>query len=54
MVVQTNAKIFEKKYNTVTFGVHRNILFGDYRKTFKELACFIGYDLIEEDRDEST
>ena len=50
LVVKTNAKAFEEYYDTITFGVHRNILFGDYRETIKNMAAIIGYEVIEEDR----
>jgi len=50
LVVKTNAKAFEEYYDTVTFGVHRNILFGDYRETIKNMAFIIGYEVIEEDK----
>ena len=48
LVVKINAKAFEEYYDTVTFGVHRNILFGDYRETIKYMAAIIGYEVIEE------
>lgn len=48
LVVKTNAKAFEEYYDTVTFGVHRNILFGDYREKIKEIATIIGYEVVDE------
>jgi len=50
VVVKTDALAFEKNYDTVTFGVHRNILFGDYREEMKEMAALIGYEVVEEDQ----
>lgn len=47
--VRLNTMAFEMNYDTVTFGVHRNIIFGDYRKEFKQLATLMGYQVIEED-----
>ncbi|PIS29685.1 MAG: hypothetical protein COT43_03185 [Candidatus Marinimicrobia bacterium CG08_land_8_20_14_0_20_45_22] len=51
IAVKMNAKAFEKRYDTVTFGVHRNVLYGDYREMIKEMATIIGYEVIEEDKD---
>ncbi|HMA62933.1 MAG TPA: hypothetical protein VKP78_09815 [bacterium] len=48
--VRMNASGFEQNYNTTTFGVHRNILFGDYKKPLQQIAKLIGYNIIEEDR----
>jgi len=49
LCVKTNTIAFEKHYDTVTFGVHRNIIFGDYREKIKDIATIIGYEIIEED-----
>lgn len=46
--VRMNASGFEQNYNTTTFGVHRNILFGDYTKPLQQIAKLIGYNIIEE------
>jgi hypothetical protein len=35
--VGINTNAFENKYDTITFGVHRNVIFGDYRKEFMQL-----------------
>jgi hypothetical protein len=50
LVMKTNTEAFERNYDTVTFGVHRNIIYGDYRQKFKDLATLIGFDIVEEDR----
>jgi hypothetical protein len=31
------------------YGVHRCATFGDYRECLRDLATFIGFNLIEED-----
>jgi hypothetical protein len=36
--------VFPDKY-----GVHRCATFGDYRERLRDLASFIGFNLIEED-----
>ena len=50
IAVQLDAKAFEKNYDTVMFGVHRNVIYGDYRQTFQELANLLGYEIVEEDK----
>lgn len=50
VVMQTNAEAFERNYDTHTFGVHRNIIYGDYRKEIKNLATLIGLEVVEEDK----
>jgi len=32
ITMKTNTESFERKYDTVTFGVYRNIFYGDLRK----------------------
>lgn len=50
LVMKTDTEAFERKYDTVTFGVHRNIIYGDHRERFKDLAVLLGYEVVEEDR----
>jgi len=50
LVIKTDTDAFEKKYDTVTFGVHRNIFYGDLREKIKDLATLIGFEVIEEDK----
>ena len=48
LVMKTDTEAFERKYDTVTFGVHRNIIYGDHRERFKDLAVLLGYEVVEE------
>jgi len=48
IVLKTNTEAFEKNYDTATFGVHRNLYFGDYTSRIKDLATLIGFNVIEE------
>jgi nitrogen regulatory protein PII len=50
LVMKTNSAAFERNYDTVTFGVHRNTIYGDHRAGIKDLATLIGFDVVEEDR----
>ena len=50
IAIRLNAKAFEKHYDTVTFGVHRNVIWGDYRQQLADFARLIGYEVVEEDR----
>ena len=49
LVMRTNTSSFEKYYDTATFGVHRNIIFGDHRQKIDDLATLIGFTVVEED-----
>ena len=48
LVMRTNTRSFEKYYDTATFGVHRNIIFGDHRQRIDDLATLIGFTVVEE------
>ena len=50
IAVQLDAKAFENNYDTVTFGVHRNVIYGDYRQAIQELGNLLGYEIVEEDK----
>ncbi len=50
IAIRLNAKAFEEHYDTVTFGVHRNVIWGDYRQALTDFAQLIGYEIVEEDR----
>ncbi len=50
ITMKTNTESFERKYDTITFGAHRNIFYGDLRKKIKNLATLIGFKVIEEDK----
>ena len=47
LVMKTDSDAFEKNYDTVTFGVHRNIIYGDHRARMRDLAALIGFDVVE-------
>lgn len=50
VVMKTDTELFEKKYDTARFGVHRNIVYGDHRTMLKDLAALLGFEVVEEDR----
>jgi hypothetical protein len=50
LVMQTNVDAFEANYDTVRFGVHRNLIYGDQRKALKDLAKLLGFEVVEEDK----
>lgn len=49
LVMKTNTETFERNYDTVKFGVHRNIIYGEHKARIKDLATLIGFDVVEED-----
>jgi len=48
LVMKTDSAAFERKYDTVTFGVHRNIIYGDHRQTLNDLGKLMGFQVVEE------
>jgi hypothetical protein len=48
IVFKTNTEAFEKNYDSTTFGVHRNLIFGDYTSRIKDLATLMGFNVIED------
>jgi len=50
LVMQTNVDAFEANYDSVRFGVHRNLIYGDQRGRLKDLATLLGFEVVEEDR----
>ena len=50
LLMKTNSEAFERNYDTVSFGVHRNIIYGDHRARIKELGTLMGFKVVEEDR----
>jgi hypothetical protein len=48
LVMKTDSAAFESKYDTVTFGVHRNIIYGDHLQTLKDLGKLMGFQVVEE------
>jgi hypothetical protein len=50
LVMETNTEAFERNYDTVRFGVHRNVIYGEHKARIEDLATLIGFDVVEEDR----
>ena len=48
LVMKTNSAVFESKYNTAAFGVHRNIIYGDHTEVVKDLGKLMGFQVEEE------
>jgi hypothetical protein len=48
LVMRTNSAAFESKYDTVTFGVQRNIIYGDHTQAVKDLSKLVGFRVVEE------
>jgi hypothetical protein len=46
--MKTNSAAFETKYDTATFGVHRNIIYGDHTRAAKDLGKLMGFQVVEE------
>jgi len=50
IVVKTDVEALLKNYDAETFGIHRVVVYGNYRRQLKDLATLIGYELVEEDK----
>lgn len=50
LAIETDTKALLENPDWQTFAQHRVVFYGDYREKFKELATFIGFKFIEEDR----
>ncbi|MEA3345549.1 MAG: hypothetical protein U9Q78_04805 [Chloroflexota bacterium] len=48
LVMKTNSEAFERDYDTTTFGVHRNIIYGDHTQAVNDLAKLMGFEVVEE------
>lgn len=47
LAIDADAKTLLKNVDWSTFGNHRVVFFGDYRREFKNLAKLIGFDIVE-------
>jgi hypothetical protein len=50
LAIKTNTGALLKNFGKTRFSNHRAVFFGDYRKDIENLAKFIGFELIEEDK----
>jgi hypothetical protein len=50
MVAKVDAELIHENYDYRTFTNHPVVYLGDFRQELKDLARFIGYEVIEEDR----
>lgn len=50
VAIKTNTEMLLKNIDWQTFGVHRVVFYGDFRKEIKNLATLIGFEVIEEDK----
>ena len=50
IAIKTNVGALLKNYDAETFGIHRVVVYGDYRQQIKDLATLVGYAVIEEDK----
>jgi len=48
LVMKTNSAAFEANYDTTTFGVHRNLLYGDHTPVVQDLGKLMGFEVVEE------
>jgi len=48
-VVSVDARKLLRYLHADKYGVHRCATFGDFRDRIKDIATFIGFDVIEED-----
>jgi hypothetical protein len=48
-VASVDAKKVQRYVYPDKYGVHRVATFGDFRERLKDLAAFLGYDVVEED-----
>lgn len=51
VAIKTNAKTLHENRDWKTFGHHRVTFFGDYRQDFIDLAEFIGFEVVECDKE---
>ncbi len=51
LAVRLNTAAFAARYDSAVFGVHRNVIFGDFKQEIRDLAVLLGYELVEEDKD---
>jgi hypothetical protein len=49
-VASVDAEGIQRTIYPDKYGVHRCATFGDWRSRIKDLAIFLGFDVIEEDR----
>jgi hypothetical protein len=50
IAVETNTEARLANLDWQTFGVHRVVFYGEFRKEFRDLAALMGFEVIEEDR----
>ena len=48
-MVSVDAKKLQRYVFPDKYGVHRCATFGDFRERIKDIAAFIGFNVIEED-----
>jgi len=50
IAIKTNVEALLKNYDAETFGIHRVVVYGDYRQQIKDLATLVGYTVVEPDK----
>jgi hypothetical protein len=50
LAIKTNTKALLENYDTKTFAYHRVVFYGDFREEIKNIATFIGFEVVEEDK----
>jgi hypothetical protein len=51
LVTEVNAKEVQKHYYSDAYGIHRAATLGDLREKIKNLAVFLGFNVMEEDKE---
>lgn len=50
IITSVDAKKVQRHYSADEYGIHRAATLGDLRKKIKDLATFIGFEVVEEDK----
>lgn len=49
-MASVDAEKIQKHIHPELYGIHKSATFGDYRERIRDMAVFMGYTFIEEDR----
>ena len=50
MIASVDAKKVQRHFSPAEYGIHRAATYGDLREKIKDLATFLGFQVMEEDR----
>jgi len=52
LIARTNARAIYENYDYRTFGNHSSAFYGEFRDQIKSVASLVGFEVVEQDRDE--